>query len=168
MVVLVGRVRCARRMSATVSAPQWRPFRPHGGRQGCLHHKVVVRASGLHKCPNSSGGLSETALPYSWSPLTKGDTGRSTPKPIISHLPGCSARSCARLPLRSGRWFRIECFEVYRKRGSHMERARSFNTYGLGPPLPPPPLLPPPIVTVAVLLDADTLPAASNALTKYW
>ncbi len=24
-----------------------------GGRRGRLHHKVVVRASGLHKCPNS-------------------------------------------------------------------------------------------------------------------
>jgi hypothetical protein len=46
--------------------------------------------------------------------------------------------------------------------------AISFNTYGLGPPLPPPPLPPPPIVTVATLLDADKLPAASNALTKYW
>ena len=33
------------------------------------------------------GGLSETALPYPReSPLTKGDSRRASPKPIISHL----------------------------------------------------------------------------------
>jgi len=58
----------------------------YGGGEGVVVLVGRARRARRH-AQTGFGGLSETALPYPLeSPLTKGDTRRSIPKPIASHF----------------------------------------------------------------------------------